>query len=257
MNNYGYAEFLLPKYFKVGRSHLVYMSDSKYFGAKYVKKMARKIIRFYKAKKHIDFNDCFLPANKLEISNNAYYEGYFQSVAFFELQKEKIKRKFSIREKYTKLFKEKYGKLFAENKILVINIRRAEYVAIAPDYLGGQTVSLPISYYTKCLDKIENLENYKIIVTGDDMEFGKQHFSYLPNVSFEENEKEKIMIDFQLLMNADVSIISNSTFAWWAAYLNNKKEKIVYAPKYWLGYHIKKEFPIGISYNLPYFWEEI
>ena len=57
---------------------------------------------------------------------------------------------------------------------------------------------------------------------------------------------ESEIVDFQLLMNADICVISNSTFAWWGAYLNRKVHKMVMAPKYFLGFHDGKEFPNGI-----------
>jgi hypothetical protein len=50
-------------------------------------------------------------------------------------------------------------------------------------------------------------------------------------------------MDFQHLLNADVCIISNSTFSWWGAWLNNKPTKVIYAPKYFMGWRIKKEIP--------------
>jgi hypothetical protein len=47
-------------------------------------------------------------------------------------------------------------------------------------------------------------------------------------------------------MHADICILSNSTFSWWGAWLNDKKDKIVHAPRYFLGWKTQKEFPENI-----------
>ena len=41
-------------------------------------------------------------------------------------------------------------------------------------------------------------------------------------------------------------VCSNSTFAWWGAYLMKKKQYIVF-PKYWLGWKTKVESHPGIQ----------
>jgi len=46
-----------------------------------------------------------------------------------------------------------------------------------------------------------------------------------------------IGVDFSLLLNASYLIIPNSSFSWWAAYLNTKRKAVV-APKYWAAYNV-------------------
>jgi hypothetical protein len=168
--------------------------------------------------------------------------GYFQSELYFKDISHLIKKTFTIKKNYITDFNNKYHYLFKQNRTIAIHLRKGDYMLHGSEELGGQDISLPLSYYQKCLATIHNIEMYKIIFVSDEIEKTKKQFHFIPNAIFESN---KDIIDFQILMNADICIISNSTFSWWAAYLNNKN-KIIYAPKYWLGFKVNQEYPVGI-----------
>lgn len=182
--------------------------------------------------------------NKTVIQNKSEYAGFFQSELFFQESENSIRKKFDIKNKWKKKFVSKYRRIFSENKIIVVHIRRTDYVDYGSDELGGTNMCLPMSYYNNCLDQIKNIDNYKIICISDDIAFAEANLSKRKNVTFESNE---VIVDYQLMLNADILIIANSSFAWWAAYLNEKPNKIVYSPKYWIGFKVDKEYPLSIT----------
>jgi hypothetical protein len=183
------------------------------------------------------------PAKNEEPADNTLYKGFFQSETYFGEYQKDIQELFRIRAKYVAAFNTKYGALFREKKTLVIHIRRTDYLTHGGPEVGGPNVALPESFYTQALATIPDLDQYHLIVIGDDMPFARNLFKAYPAVSYEQNP---FIIDFQLMMNADRLIISNSTFAWWAAYLNKKQPEIT-APRYWMGFKIDREFPPGIT----------
>jgi hypothetical protein len=182
--------------------------------------------------------------------NNCIYNGYFQSEEYFKNIREDILRIYRIKGKYEKLFENQYGDFFRD-KTIVLHVRRMDYLSSGNEELGGLDISLPYEYYRKALDMVADLDSYQVIFIGDDLRWIRDNFQQKDNYFFLNNSP---IIDFQLMMNADIIIISNSSFAWWAAYLNEKK-KTVYAPKYWLGHRIKREYPSGI-HNPEWQWIE-
>ncbi len=178
------------------------------------------------------------------VKKYSHYYGCFQSTDFFFKNKLWLKQKYKVKQKYVNEFKLKYNNLF-KNKILVIHYRIGDFKIFGGEETGGVNLCLPDVYYKNALNLIENKEDYEVIIVTDDIEGAKDK---LPEIKNKTIISDSEINDFQLLMQADILIISNSTFAWWGAYLNHKNAK-VFAPKYWLGFKIKKEFPFNIIPN--------
>lgn len=172
------------------------------------------------------------------------YEGYFQSEDYFVDYINEIKLRFQLKGKFINIFNMKYGDFFKKNKTIVIHFRRMDYGDVEFDSLGGKGYILPLDYYLKSMSLIGNINSYEIFFIGDDMGSVKNDFEGKSNYHFEMNSS---IVDFQLIQNADIAIIANSTFAWWAAYLSLKPNSRIIAPKYWLGFKVDKTFPPGIE----------
>lgn len=188
--------------------------------------------------KDLYFHNWIAP-KPVEVMNWRYYKGYYQTAYYYEHLPKALS--LNLKSEFKKQFQYKYGKLFTENRTIVVHIRRTDYMNYGER--RQRDISLPLAYFKARLDAIENIEDYKVIFVSDDTQKVKEVFEEKENYIFSNNSE---IIDFQLIQNADISIISNSTFAWWAAYLNPKKNKIVYAPKYWFGFRLEREHPKGI-----------
>lgn len=176
-----------------------------------------------------------------KFKDNSFYMGYFQSYDFFKDSVDEVKDLFRIKESSVEEFR-KQKRHYLNEKYVAVHIRREDYINWQLEGLGDKDYSLPVSYYLNCLRRIKDIEKKKIVFLSDDADFYKKHFGHLPNGIYERNSPE---IDFQLLQHADSVILSNSTFAWWAAFLGDESQH-VFAPEFWLGFKVKKEFPCNI-----------
>lgn len=181
----------------------------------------------------------FMAAN---VRNNRYYYAYFQSEQYFAPILKELRSRIRIKEPFRKAFEEKYGKLFSSKKILAIHYRFGDYLNWDKEGLGGPGFNLPDRYYRNALAKIPDLGDYQVILVTDDPALCEQQTPFI---------KEKMIVsdteimDFQVLLNAHKLIIANSSFSWWAGYMNANNAE-VFAPEHWLGFKIGAEFPNSI-----------
>jgi len=186
--------------------------------------------------KVIKFNEIYLESiqvpKKVDVKDWTIYKGFFQTD--FYVKQIVGGLKISIKKEFTDQFDKEFGQQFKNNKTIVVHIRRTDYL----NY-GKRDISLPMEYFKRRLEALGDIEDYLVYFVSDDINYAKAYFKEQPNYIYSSNNE---ITDFQIIKNADIAIISNSSFAWWAAYLSEKKN-MVYAPKNWLGFRIGKEHP--------------
>ncbi|ETZ23860.1 alpha-1,2-fucosyltransferase [Pedobacter sp. V48] len=156
--------------------------------------------------------------------------GYWQSEKYFRKIEGLIKEDFTFcNPLYGKW--ELLNKQIVHSESVMINVRRGDYLQKL-DYHGV----VDIDYINSAIELMnERVSNPKFFIFSDDILWCKNNIPQIENVIFvdEQYYDPKYQYYLQLMKNCKYFIISNSTFAWWSAWLAPYKNKIVIAPKKW------------------------
>ncbi len=149
--------------------------------------------------------------------------GYWQVEKYFTNVEQEIRECFALEKVASDKAKE-LAKVIKNTKNSVsVHVRLNDYV-----FLG---FNLDSSYFLKARRKIEEFvtpETY--FVFSDDLAGAKRMFADWDNTVFIDC-KETIFDDLYLMHLCNHNIIANSSYSWWAAWLNENKEKILILPK--------------------------
>ena len=161
------------------------------------------------------------------IKDNTYMEGYFQSHLFFKEINEIICNEFQLKTPLSKQGLYWKEKISASSQSVSVHIRGGDYLT------NSSFITLGKSYYEiarKIIDERRKKATYFIF--SNDMAWAKSIFPASDAVFFIENTiSAKPYEDLYLMSLCNDNIIANSTFSWWAAYLNMSPQKIVITPK--------------------------
>lgn len=171
-------------------------------------------------------------SNLLFPKNNKflYFDGFWQTDRFVnELRNRaayftpKEEMPFSIRA---------YFKWIENTHSVSLHVRRGDYFQKGfKDKYGV----CGVDYYEKAVKTlIENLPEYRLLVFSDDLDWVKDHLELPKNTLFVENENINPLWYILLMSKCSDNIISNSSFSWWGAYLNENPDKKVIAPAQWM-----------------------
>jgi hypothetical protein len=159
------------------------------------------------------------------------YRGFWQSERYFASSAAQIKEDFQFKAPLLPSSLAIGAKMETENAVC-LNVRR------------GETLQMPMhnvtdeSYYLAAIeDLIARVPGAIFFIFSDDLPWCQSVFSGLPNVEFvgATHYGHRYGNYLQLMTRCRHFIIPNSTFAWWAAWLGEKKRSYIYTPQRWFG----------------------
>jgi hypothetical protein len=156
--------------------------------------------------------------------DNSVIDGFFQSEKYFLDCRELILDLFHSDFEIKNYIISKYGQIFEDSTS--IHVRRGDYL----NYPDIHTVKSQ-EYFQQAISILKN-KCSKFIIQSDDIPWCKSVFIG-DEFIFIENEKD--YIELHMMSMCKNNIISNSSFSWWGAWINNNTNKIVIAPKKWFG----------------------
>lgn len=187
-----------------------YKNSSSFFDCFDIK---HNCFRFTKLKpfreKYFHFNNNFV-----NYPDNVDYDGYFQSEKYFKHCKDELKSVL----RFNKNHINSCDSSLDYNNIVSIHVRRGDYV---------NNPVHPTVDFTYLNQAKSNFVSKKFLVFSDDIDWCVQN-----NIGDFYAKNNSDCVDLYQMSLCSASIIANSSFSWWGAYLGRDKEKVI-APKKW------------------------
>jgi hypothetical protein len=168
----------------------------------------------------------------LDLKDNTLLDGFWQSERYFKENESAIRADFTFRN----IPEGRNAELATEitDKLSIgIHVRRGDYVKdpVTNAYHGVCSTD----YYLKALSVLTaRYPDLHCFVFSDDAGWVKKNLTFLPNMTcVSHNTGKDSYLDMQLMSLCRHQVIANSSFSWWAAWLNTNKAKTVIAPEKW------------------------
>lgn len=169
-----------------------------------------------------------------QTKGHAYIRGKWQSHLYFDEIKDLLRSELSLKFKPGKKNGKLLEKMKRENSVAV-HVRRGDKLN------HKRYADCSLAYYQAAIRYMEErVADVHFYLFSDDPEWAASKFSYLPNATLITHNLLQDYEDFRLMSHCKHTIIANSTFSWWAAYLNANEQNMVVAPRFWYSQEYSK-----------------
>ncbi|MDQ8205630.1 alpha-1,2-fucosyltransferase [Pelagicoccus sp. SDUM812003] len=159
--------------------------------------------------------------------NPVYLDGYWQNEKYFSNIRQILLQETQPSEPLSTQAQDLFLMTQRSNTVS-IHVRRG-------DYLNHPEIGvLSLDYYKNATDYIKSkVQSPKFYIFSNDLEWCEQNLNFIKNPIYVNNTVTEID-DITLMSQCQHNIIANSSFSWWAAWLNQRTHKIVISPKKWM-----------------------
>ena len=202
-------------------------------------------------RKIVEHGQSFHP-EVLESGPHLFLQGYWQSPRYFEAVAAQIRADLRLRQPLSPAALATASSL-AEPGSVALHIRRGDYVT----HPGAHQVHgvTGLDYYQRAMAEIETRIAFpRYFVFSDDLPWAKEHLHSPHPLRFIDphdsaSDSSRDYEDLILMSQCHHQIVANSTFSWWAAWLNPRPDKQIIAPTRWFANRPEPEGLIPLEWT--------
>lgn len=162
-----------------------------------------------------------------DVEDNTMIHLISQSEDYLVDRRKDILDWFKLKQRYVDIYENRLQDLniILDNNTCVINFRGGEYRSI-PNLIARR------EYWQDCIRYMNSINSkMEFIIITDDADCAKNFIGDYPCYHID------IGFDFYTINKSKYTILSNSSFGWWASWLNTNN-KLTIAPKYWSQHNV-------------------
>ena len=180
--------------------------------------------------KHLEYIPSLF--SRIKRGGTFYLEGEWRTEKYFRDIREQLLSEISLKNPYSESA-QAFSEAIAATTSVALHIRRGDYVTNPGANAVHGTCSL--DYYKAAILTMQNkVAEPHFFVFSDDIAWVKENLeldpartTYISGNGLQDEE------ELLLMSECAHAVIANSTFSWWAAWLNRNPDKIIIAPKQW------------------------
>ena len=218
--------------FSLGRFNVVrdIASETETRALKYPYGILSKVWQYFSFKVLRRTHTGFEPA-MLQRRGDIFLDGYWQSPNYFADIRDTLLQDFTLAEPLTGYAKETATQMQTTTSVS-IHIRRGDYVK-NPHVQQEFGICSQQYYQTAIAEVTERHPDATFFVFSDDIDWVKTSLNLGERAVYVSDPELTDTTELYLMSQCKHNIIANSTFSWWAAWLNQHPDKLVIAPTPW------------------------